>query len=1020
MRLDSRSALLLILVPGLGHAATWTVSTDGSSDFASIQDAIDRASSGDLIQVEAGTYAEGIDFSGKDLSVVSTSGSASTAILPSSDTHAVRFTSGETSAARLEGFTIVNTGQIGLYVDGSSPTLVDLIIGGCGSAATWGSGATIHEGSPSFTDCTFEGNQGGSAPHVYVSGSAVDPEPTFTGVEFSHGSTSGVGAVYLTRGTATFTECSFADNTAGSSGGALYVASGVDVTLVDTVFTGNSVTYGNGGAAYVDSCLITPCASLVVEGGVWEGNTATNASGGALYVDRFTELSLTGVSFIGNEAYRGAAIAGSQATVNSESNTFADNQAVRGAVSLWSSVLIDTDSTFEDNEASDQGGAIWASDGADLTLGATAFLRNSASIGGAVYGTANSALTVEGGEFVDNTAASGGGAVALYDESGLYDTDSVFTGNTCHEGRGGAIQSQQSYQPVQLTDTTLTGNESMGGDGGAVYAYYAEVKLDGVVLEANLASDSGGGVYHEAASLWVLGSTLVDNVAEGGSGGAVAWDHYEDVGVDYWVQIEGNTVEGNSATSRGGGLSLDGPGTLWFTDNLVQANEAGSLVGNGGGLFLLAPGEVQLRRNTFCSNKGVIGGGVAASGHTGEVGPDEWTNNVFYDNEAGGMGGAIHLYDHPQLRLVNNDFLANRAHATTGGQGGALYASQSFGSGELVNNIIAGHPNDVAVWVDAVTATALSSSTRYNDWWDNPLGDVGGSLDADVLEDGTNLFAEPRFVDYRGACEADQLALAHDSALRDRGDPALWDPNGTRSDIGAYGGPEALVSDADADGWPIGEDCDDDDPARNPGAREVWDGVDNDCDDEVDPDTDEDGILDPSEDAWGSDPEDDDSDDDGIPDAVEWGEDPDADPIHSDTDGLPDVVDTDSDDDGRPDADEGVGDTDADGLPDYRDDDDDGDGLSTASEAEGDQDGDGLDNNLDPDADGDGALDGAEGTGDSDGDGLPDYLDDGRDGAGEVPGEHPYGFGCAVAPGGAGLAGLVVVLLGLARRRRRG
>ena len=59
--------------------------------------------------------------------------------------------------------------------------------------------------------------------------------------------------------------------------------------------------------------------------------------------------------------------------------------------------------------------------------------------------------------------------------------------------------------------------------------------------------------------------------------------------------------------------------------------------------------------------------------------------------------------------------------------------------------------------------------------------------------------------------------------------------------------------DADGDGWPDSEDCDDADPSIHPGASDVCDGLDNDCDGVTDPemptwyaDTDGDGFGDPA------------------------------------------------------------------------------------------------------------------------------------------------------------------------------
>ncbi len=60
----------------------------------------------------------------------------------------------------------------------------------------------------------------------------------------------------------------------------------------------------------------------------------------------------------------------------------------------------------------------------------------------------------------------------------------------------------------------------------------------------------------------------------------------------------------------------------------------------------------------------------------------------------------------------------------------------------------------------------------------------------------------------------------------------------TNPDDGNKGEPDAdtgaLTADADGDGYAADEDCDDTDASVNPGAEEVCDEVDNDCDDEVD------------------------------------------------------------------------------------------------------------------------------------------------------------------------------------------
>ncbi len=280
--------------------------------------------------------------------------------------------------------------------------------------------------------------------------------------------------------------------------------------------------------------------------------------------------------------------------------------------------------------------------------------------------------------------------------------------------------------------------------------------------------------------------------------------------------------------------------------------------------------------------------------------------------------------------------------------------------------------------------------------------------------------------------------------------------------------------DGDGDGWGVESgdvtaclqpagfvaqsgDCDDRNAATHPGATEVNDGIDNDCDgytelqdadgdglnhlleqsigsDPYDPDTDGDGLSDGDEvtidggaardtDGDGApDWNDTDDDGDGVPTAGECGDtDLSTPPPDTDGDGITDPLDEDSDGDTLWDGTEAGKDSDGDGADDRIDPDDDGDGIPTGIEAtvdtdgdggsDFDVDGDGTPNHLDDDTDGDGCPDSAEGDGDGNGDGLPDFAD-------QACGEQKEEVcGCASGGSGAALPGLLLLMA--ARRRQR-
>lgn len=372
---------------------------------------------------------------------------------------------------RLDGFTIVNSynGAIeieDLVVDTNEPLigLHNLVISenrAHEGAGVWTAGKFGIE----VVGCRFEANdqgygEGGSGAAIYSQGSrlyiddsmfianessqpvvVVDwdwQQPEALGiVQISNSVMTGnSGGAIRARGDVTATNTEFSDNVAIGDGGAIHVWSG-SLEVHDCTFTGNQA--GNDGGAIVlandegpgsfeifDSSFSSNTSmrggaiflirkeqeyplGLRVEGGEFVNNVATHFDGGAIRTSGVDELTIEGVSFVGNNAYGtgGALAIGGDVTIAGSS--FIDNSAAYGGAVQIGNVepLVLRDSRFVGNDALvGTGGALRILDtDMDVSVINTEFVANtSVSHGGGIYGRANFVSTT----FANNVAGGTG------------------------------------------------------------------------------------------------------------------------------------------------------------------------------------------------------------------------------------------------------------------------------------------------------------------------------------------------------------------------------------------------------------------------------------------------------------------------------------------------------------------------------------------------------------------------------------------------------------------------------------
>lgn len=557
-----------------------------SSDFATIAEAIDAASAGDIIQVQAGMYYEhDLDFGGKDIVLTSMFGARQTIIDCENKGRAFNFSSGETTAARIKGFTLQNgtAGHGGaISITNASPTLSHLIL--FNNNATGNGGALYLYGSVSRIDNS-----------LFYENSAT----SYGGVmEIQHSSQIKV------------VNCTFVTNQ-GNYGGAV----DLDTSALEVY---NSIFWGNSAGSTGDQINIYNASAVLdirnndIEGGIAaiNNNGVLNDYGGNIDADPL---------FHGYGNYRLRPGSPCIDAGDAEGLGFSESDyALDGVGGIHRQVggIIDIGAYEYYSQAVEGPEILWAaSDSMDQYADGTTILIPP----GTYLIPAGKKIQIQSKAVA--LVSTGGADEPVVLDGGSRERAIVILSDTSRSNV--AIE---GFKFVNCKAPTAADSADWEGGGAAVYIDGSVLSLRNCVLRRN-SSTNGGAVYIASREsggesplfqslLNITGSRFVRNTAQQ-AGGAVnvgMISETTDVSANKVFVADTLFYENKCLTGVGGALSF-------------QTNLYGMLM------------DILVERSRFIRNQAFKGGAVNAKG----VKSFTAVNSIFLENTADRQGAAVYL-----------------------------------------------------------------------------------------------------------------------------------------------------------------------------------------------------------------------------------------------------------------------------------------------------------------------------------------------------------------------------------------
>jgi predicted outer membrane repeat protein len=323
------------------------------------------------------------------------------------------------------------------------------------NAAYWGGAIYNIASIVTENECVFIQNRatwGGGA--IYNDGFLGTPRVNIANNTFNNNTSIYGGVIYNINATSIGINNTFTDNNA-TNGGAQYN----DVKSI--IFTSNSTfiynTAINGGANYNKGNVLNETNNSFIH------NSAEY--GGAIYNNNCSLTENSNLFSDNSARLTGGAVYNSNSTLTELNNTYSANTAISGnAGAIYNAGIVnELFTTFYSNTATNgNGGAIYNTKSSNLNGTKNTLTKNSANWGGAIY----SLGTINGNNctFNQNNATISGGAIYNDANSVLNETSTSFENNTVTAGNGGAIYNKGL--------ANITFNRIIGNNNYDIYNYF--------------------------------------------------------------------------------------------------------------------------------------------------------------------------------------------------------------------------------------------------------------------------------------------------------------------------------------------------------------------------------------------------------------------------------------------------------------------------------------------------------------------------------------------------------------------